>query len=175
MENNSAVDALTLNDTSFDYYDGLFSGWKFALATIGWLISQAFGNFFLLMVVDIEPDLQYRTIINGICTSITKLTLVSNVIVVNIDFLRMIFGPLDRYTCMAQVILNDHNDFEIELLLAETIIFRVMYLAFWESLAAIREDFLEAFLYTFNFAMCFFLQTIMFMSNDIYKTLKVLQ
>ena len=141
---------------------------------MGWLISQIVGNLVLCLLVDIERDLQFRTLLNGIYTSMIKVTILSNVVIVNIDFLRMIFGPLKYDICLAQILFNDHFVYQIELLFAETFLLRAMYLASWESFGTLNEEFLKVLLDVLNFAISIFFQVIMVMTNDIYKSIRVI-
>ena len=160
---------------SEDYYhDIYYSETNIVLSICGWLMTEIFGNALLFLMIEIEPDLQFRTILNGIYSSIMKILLMYNLFVVNIDFLRMLLGPLPMEVCLLLTTLRSNFTFQLQFLFAETFCFRMLFLIVWENIGYFNEDLLGKFINIFNFFITVFIQVIMTWSNDIARDIRVI-
>ena len=165
---------MLFNDTEVDYYHGIYTGfWKRFFPVLGWLFTEVFGNGLLLMVVDIELDLQFRTILNCIYTSIIKILLLLNIFVVNLEILRVFWGPLNFHLCLLNLIIRNNFEFQLQLLFSETFLFRAIFLGVWQNTAYFNEELVSRFISLLNLTISAFFQFAMLLSNDIYKDIKV--
>lgn len=130
---------------------------NFAFYSLSWILLQLPGNCLLVTMIRTLRNNQYATLPNKLtCFYYETVIILSNLIIVNIDFLRAIFGPLPTYLCLVNNLCMRSAALITSFTIIEVSVLKLLYVTVWKNMGVLNDDFFECFFKVANISLAIY-------------------
>lgn len=133
-----------MSTPSLDIHGGLFGSVPYSLImVVSYILVQSFGNFLLLALITAIRDNHSRTLVQEILSKICHVQLAFNVVPLNVNLARFLFGPLPGIFCDIQGLTKTIHALTSLLLAHHNFIARLLYALVWRNVGRTNDSFIS--------------------------------